>query len=139
MTLHFLFCCSALALGSFGTFAAHQLDLNIGPIDNKAGTLHVALYNNAEHYDAGKNAVAVQKLEVTSNQVQLQFAGLEAGQYAIKIMHDENNNGKLDRNMLGIPSEGYGFSNNAGQFGPASFADAAFTLSGDQKIQIQIR
>lgn len=139
MKLHFLFCCSALVLGSFSTLAAHQLALDIGPIENKAGTLHVALYNNAEHYEAGKNAVAVQKLEVTSSQVQLQFAGLEAGQYAIKIMHDENNNGKLDRNMLGIPSEGYGFSNNAGQFGPASFTDAAFAVSADQKIQIQIR
>lgn len=139
MKLHLLFCCSALVLGSFSTLAAHQLALDIGPIENKAGTLHVALYNNAEHYDAGKNAVAVQKLEVTSSQVQLQFSGLEAGQYAIKIMHDENNNGKLDRNMLGIPSEGYGFSNNAGQFGPASFADAAFTVSADQNLQIQIR
>lgn len=139
MKLHFLFCCSALALGSFSTFAAHQLDLNIGPIEAKTGTLHVALYNNAADYEADKNVVAVQKLAVTSQQINLQFAGLAPGQYAIKIMHDENNNGKLDRNMLGIPSEGYGFSNNAGQFGPASFADAAFTVSGDQKIQIQIR
>ncbi len=139
MKLHFLFCCSALALSSFATLAAHQLTLDIGPVENKTGTLHVAIYNNAADYNSEKNAVAVRQLKVSSPSVALQFAGLAAGQYAVKIMHDENNNGKLDRNMLGIPSEGYGFSNNAGQFGPASFADAAFAVNGDQQLTIQIR
>jgi uncharacterized protein (DUF2141 family) len=54
-------------------------------------------------------------------------------------MHDANDNGKLDRNFMGIPSEGYGFSNNAGEFGPASFADAAFDVAADTNLTIHVR
>jgi len=47
------------------------------------------------------------------------------GQYAIKVFHDENANGELDINFLGIPKESYGFSNHArGRFGPPPFAEA---------------
>ncbi|WP_306523022.1 DUF2141 domain-containing protein [Rheinheimera sp.] len=138
MKLHSLLCGSALLLGSFSALAAYQLDVNIHQIKTTAGTLHVALYNNEAHYEAGEKALAVQKVAVSSNKIQLQFAGLAAGNYAIKVMHDENNNGELDRNLFGIPSEGYGFSNNGGQFGPASFSEATFAVQADQQIAIQL-
>lgn len=55
-------------------------------------------------------------------------------------MHDENGNGKLDSNWLGIPSEPVGASNDArGQFGPPSFEDAAFELGpGDVTVTIRL-
>ena len=55
---------------------------------------------------------------------------LAYGQYAIAVYHDKNKNGLLDTNMLGIPLEEYGFSNNArGRFGPASWSQAKFTVN----------
>lgn len=55
-----------------------------------------------------------------------------AGTWAVLSYQDENDNGELDRNIVGIPKENYGFSRDArGRFGPPSFEDAAFAVSGD--------
>jgi uncharacterized protein (DUF2141 family) len=62
------------------------------------------------------------------------FADLPAGNYAVAVFHDENGNGKLDANLLGMPTEGYGFSNDAhGNFGPPGFADAKIALDGSNR------
>lgn len=64
--------------------------------------------------------------------------GLPAGTYAVVVIHDQNNNGDLDMGMMG-PTEKYGFSNNAkGNFGPASFSQAAITLDNDLQITIKL-
>ena len=55
----------------------------------------------------------------------------EDGKYAFRFFHDENSNGKLGTNWLGIPNEGFGFSNNAkGTFGPPAFEKTVFVLKG---------
>ena len=63
------------------------------------------------------------------------------GTYAIKAFHDENGNGKLDKNALGMPKEAYGFSNNArGAFGPPSYESMTFKLDRTQKtIRITVK
>ena len=54
---------------------------------------------------------------------------LPAGDYAFAVFHDANSNGKLDKNMLGMPTEDYAFSNNAlGKMGPPSFEQARISL-----------
>ena len=59
------------------------------------------------------------------------FVGLPKGTYGVAVTHDENLNGKFDRNFLGLPMEGYCFSNDAtGFFGPAAFEDTAFYYPG---------
>lgn len=59
------------------------------------------------------------------------FAQIAPGTYALAVIHDENLNGKLDANWLGIPSEGYGFSNDArAALGPPSFSAASFAYDG---------
>ena len=56
---------------------------------------------------------------------------LQEGKYSFRLFHDENNNGKLDTNWIGIPTEGYGFSNNAkSSFGPPAFKKTIFDLKG---------
>lgn len=55
-----------------------------------------------------------------------------AGTWAVLSYQDENDNGELDRNIVGIPKENYGFSRDArGRFGPPSFEDAAITVNGE--------
>jgi len=97
------------------------------------------IYANAEDYAAGHNPSASMIKPVTKTEHRLVFSDLADGQYAVKVFHDENGNHSLDTNMLGVPSEGYGFSNNAGSFGPASFKDASFSLQADAQITIHIR
>ena len=67
------------------------------------------------------------------------LAGIPQGTYAIACYHDENDNGKLDSNFLGIPKEGTGASNNArGSIGPPKFKDAKFQLVSDTSLTIKI-
>ena len=69
------------------------------------------------------------------------FENIPYGRYSIKTFHDENGNNKLDTNSTGMPTERYGFSNNArGRFGPPSFASTAFTLNSPQMtIAIELK
>jgi uncharacterized protein (DUF2141 family) len=59
----------------------------------------------------------------------LVFENIAPGTYGIQLMHDKNGNGEMDFNFLGIPKEGYGFSNNAKPvFSAPSFKKIAFTV-----------
>ncbi|MBD8654934.1 DUF2141 domain-containing protein [Oxalobacteraceae sp. CFBP 13730] len=61
--------------------------------------------------------------------------GVPAGSWAVLSYQDENDNGKLDRNVLGIPKEPYAFSRDArGRFGPPSFEEAAFELRDEKAV-----
>jgi uncharacterized protein (DUF2141 family) len=61
--------------------------------------------------------------------------GVPTGSWAVLSYQDENDNGKLDRNVLGIPKEPYAFSRDArGRFGPPSFEDAAFELRDEKTV-----
>lgn len=81
--------------------------------------------------EAGWNgdAVATAGVSVEDDSPVLCFQDVAPGRYAVKLFHDRNGDGELATNMFGIPSEPYGFSNNApAQFGPPAFADAAFEV-----------
>jgi uncharacterized protein (DUF2141 family) len=79
------------------------------------------------------------KIDVTQDDSRtFVIEGLPAGEYAISVMHDVNNNNELDMGQMG-PEESYGFSNGArGQYGPPPFEDAAITVDSDKTITVQI-
>jgi uncharacterized protein (DUF2141 family) len=65
---------------------------------------------------------------------------LPKGRYAISAFHDANGNKKLDKNMVGMPVEKYGFSNDArGTFGPPSLESQLFELNSDKNISITLK
>jgi uncharacterized protein (DUF2141 family) len=66
---------------------------------------------------------------------------LPFGQYAVAVYHDLNNNNKMDKNALGIPTEPYAFSNNVGvKWRSPKFADAVFVLSNaKQELTISLK
>jgi uncharacterized protein (DUF2141 family) len=57
-------------------------------------------------------AVVHKPFPISGNQATLTFDGLPPGRYAVAVIHDENLNHKLDRNLVGLPKEGFGFANN---------------------------
>lgn len=71
----------------------------------------------------------------------LVIRGLPPGRYAAQAYHDKNGNGRVDRMLFGIPTEGVGFSNDAKiMFAPPKFADAAFVFAGgDATISFSLR
>ncbi len=102
-------------------------------IPENVGTAMVALSNSKEDYEKEGIAFMGRSAEVAENRAEVEFENIPYGIYAIKVFHDEDEDGELDTNFLGIPSEAYGFSNNArGSFGPAAWEDAKFTFSSEK-------
>jgi uncharacterized protein (DUF2141 family) len=88
--------------------------INITNIRSKNGKVMVSLFAAADGFPGNpQKAVALQSVSIEGSQVHLRFDNLPFGTYAIACLHDENGNGKMDTNLLGIPKEGYGASNNA--------------------------
>jgi len=113
----------------------------IGGLRSDKGRVVCALFFSAAAFPKNPDkAVATTKSNISHGQAVCEFSGVGPGRYAISTFHDENSNGKLDRNFIGIPREGVGASNNAvGHFGPPKFDEAAFQYSGgvlDLKITV---
>ena len=100
----------------------------------------VALHNSAESYKGGEDsAIAKTRTMVVSQKVQVVFTNLSYGWYGVSLYHDENSNGEMDKNAMGIPKEAYGFSNNAkGFFGKPAYKKVKFELNSTEK-QIVIK
>ena len=118
-----------------------NLIVNISGFPSSDGFAMVALNNSKESYKGGEDtAVAKTKTMVVDQKVQVIFTNLPYGSYGVSIYHDENSNGKMDKNMMGIPKEAYGFSNNAkGFFGKPDYKDVKFELnSAEMQIVIKL-
>jgi uncharacterized protein (DUF2141 family) len=100
------------------------------------GQLMVALYNSDSEFldkDPYKGSITV----ISANQELIKFENVPYGDYAIVALHDMNKDGKLDKNILGIPTEGYGFSNNAmDKFGPPSWIQASFVFAEKDEAKV---
>ena len=128
------------SLGFVGPTHAATLTVKIAGISEAVGSMGVQLVASADAYDGKAKPSAAQKLAVTSTEpITLTFADLAPGSYAVLVMHDENGNGKLDSNILGIPKEGYGFSNNPNVMRKPYFDEAKFEVTAEDKvIEIEI-
>ena len=118
--------------------ASHAADLSI-KVDGArgdGGAVRVALFDSADRFLKRPLQVASAAVGAT-----LEFKGLAAGQYAVSVYHDANENGKLDQNMMGIPVEATGFSNDAlGNMGPPTFEAARIDLPAEGKaIHVTLR
>ena len=116
------------------------IDVEISGINDPKGLMSIGLYSDEKGFpDDGKEYKGTD-VNVTGQTVVYTFKDVPLGTYAIAIFHDTNSNGKLDKNFLGIPKEGYAFSNNVfGTFGPPDFKDTSFELTGSKTINIQMR
>lgn len=116
---------------------AHDLTVEVLGARSDQGLVAGALYAS----DASwlKDALQSERQPAAARTV-LVYRNLQPGTYALALFHDENGNGKLDRNVVGIPTERYGFSRDArGRMGPPSFAEAAVELRGDLTITVNLR
>lgn len=110
---------------------------------NAKGKLGVALFQDAKGFpeDTSK-ALRQQEADINAQTLSAQviFRDVPQGVYAISVRHDENNNGKLDKNLIGIPKEGYGVSNNPKKkLRAPSFDEAKFSLNAaEQAIEIKL-
>jgi uncharacterized protein (DUF2141 family) len=107
-----------------------KLSFSISGFKNNNGYVAVAIFNSQSSFNKGTEPYKVFYKKVISAEIQLSLDSIAYGTYAISVFHDENSNKILDKNFLGIPKEGFGFSNNAkGNFGPPSFEAASFNVN----------
>ncbi len=101
-------------LGALPGRAGSSLSVHVSGFRNGKGMLQCSLFAGDGGFpDHPESAVATQRAPIRADHTALcQFAGLAPGEYAVGVMHDENGNGKMDFNLVGMPTEGYGMSNN---------------------------
>lgn len=122
------------------TLPSADIVIEVNNLRNNKGSVLISLFNNEDDFpENAEKAIEKAKVEINGKTAFITFKNIPQGQYAAAILHDENKNLKMDFNFLGIPKEGYGFSNNAkGLFGPPHFNKAAFEV-GKQSKKINIK
>ncbi|MBN2663792.1 MAG: DUF2141 domain-containing protein [Bacteroidales bacterium] len=129
--LKILFVISVLiTFNSLTIFSQVTLTIEISGLQNSTGQILV------EFDDENENKIMGFTQEIIDKKSVIVIKNLMPGKYAFKYFHDENNNKVLDGNWLGIPNEGFGFSNNAkGTFGPPSFKETIFDVKYSKTLK----
>lgn len=130
LTLTFIFM-------SFNTFAA-SLTIKIdGEVSDK-GDYFYALFKSDDGYPDDVSKCPF-KGKISATNKEFSIKDIPQGSYALTLFHDENSNGKLDT-FMGIPKEGFAFSNNPRVFfGAPSFKKSQFEINGDSSITIKVK
>ncbi|NJN42755.1 MAG: DUF2141 domain-containing protein [Flammeovirgaceae bacterium] len=125
-----------LSLIACGLGAQSQdLEVVIKNIQNNKGSILVGLFTSKDSFM--KEDFRSEKVKASGSEVIVTFRNLPKGDYAISIIHDEDENGEIDSNLFGIPKEGFGFGNDAmGTFGPPSFDKAKISFMGTKKTEV---
>ncbi len=119
----------------------YSLTVKVEKLQNSKGVVQFALYNKDgsipdEDY---KNYYRLEKAKIVNGKSEITFKNLPKGIYAVNILHDENNNGKVDKGLL-LPKEGIGFSNyqTIGLRNRPGFSKASFELNADKTIDVTV-
>ncbi len=109
------------------------IHVRILDIRNSTGTVACALFESPEGFPTEflQSATNITMIAIRDTQARCNFLDVPPGTYALAVIHDENMDGKLATNWLGIPTEGYGFSSGAtASMSAPSFEDASFSYDG---------
>lgn len=138
-----LVCILFMTLSSFNNPKAenYSLKVEVKGLQSSKGVVQFALYNkdgsipdeNFEKY------YKILKGEIVNGSSTITFKNIPSGKYAVNILHDENENGKIDKGFM-LPIEGIGFSNfqSIGLSNRPNFEKASFELNVDKKIEVKV-
>ena len=116
-----------------------DLTVTITNIKDVRGDIVVGIFDKKESFPNVGQQFKQVKFAVNADVVSGIISGLPDGEYGIAIFHDKNGDGVCDTNILGIPKEGFGFSNNIKpKFRAPSFKDVKFTKQGDMNMKIKL-
>ncbi|MFM7972651.1 MAG: DUF2141 domain-containing protein [Betaproteobacteria bacterium] len=102
------------------------------------GSLNCRLFTDATSFPDGEGSRTV-SAPISGHQASCVFDELPPGTYAVAVVHDENGNGKLDKNFLGIPSEGYGDSNNRTYAASSpKWEESRFTVTSREPLVLKV-
>ena len=138
--------CYALLMTSAGQFAAQAqaahataqaastLTVQITGLRNAKGKINLTLYRDSKFVETRDV-----EIDAKTSSAKAVFEKIPQGIYAVYLFHDENINGKMDTNFMGMPTEGYGMSNNPKKrMGRPGFDETNFQLS-QPEFQVEVK
>jgi uncharacterized protein (DUF2141 family) len=120
--------------------APAAINVTVSTFRNTNGKLGCRLHSSADGFPAGPAGVVADRLvAIPGASAQCSFENVAPGTYAISVMHDENGNGKLDKSFIGIPTEGYGVSNNhTHAMSAPTWDESKFTVARGARLDMAI-
>lgn len=119
----------------------YSLTIEVKELQNSKGVVQFALYNKDgtipdEDY---KKCYKILKEKIQNGSSKVTFSNLPSGKYAVNILHDENENGEIDKGFI-LPIEGIGFSNyqSVGLTNRPNFSKACFELKENKTINVKV-
>jgi len=120
---------------------SYSITIKVNKLRNSKGVVQFALYNTEGSIPDEKYKRYYKKkvVPITKDSSTVVFTNLPEGKYAINILHDENENGKIDKGFI-LPKEGIGFSNyqSIGMRNRPKFSKASFLLNSDTVKEIKV-
>lgn len=116
-----------------------KVTLDIRGVQKSQGKIFIAAFRKSDPFPSmtGNFKSLIVNAKSASTEAVME---IPADTYSIAVFHDANNNGKMDKNLFGVPTEIYGFSNNArATFSAPNFEDAAFELKSEKKLVIYLK
>ncbi|RIJ24146.1 DUF2141 domain-containing protein [Henriciella barbarensis] len=121
---------SLIALAAPTAWGA-SVELTINGVETASGEILIGVFDSETGWRSDAS-IAEAQADAATGAVTVTLDGLPEGEVAIKLYHDVDSDGELKRGNFGIPTEPYGFSNDAPiRFGPPSWSAAKFTLDGE--------
>ena len=106
-----------------------SLEMEINNLQSNNGPVYIRILDQSE------NPVIVGTSSVVNYSTKISFDSISPGKYAIQFFHDENENQKMDFNLIGIPKEKFGSSNDVKPvLGPPKFEKMLFEIYDNKKI-----
>ncbi|HTF20699.1 MAG TPA: DUF2141 domain-containing protein [Chryseolinea sp.] len=127
-----------IAFVAFSPGARGQAEVEVTLTGVKAGngSLRVGLFTEGNFL---KTPIEGKIVKASSASIVLKFENVRDGDYALSVIHDTNDNGELDKSKLGIPKEGFAFSNNVmGKKGPPAYQKAKFEVKGTSSVKQEL-
>lgn len=128
-----------IILQGFRSAGEFNLTVKVTNLGNTSGALEIGLYDKGDHFPSPGKQWKMARPTVNGNSVTYHFNDLPAGDYAIATYHDENGDGKCNKNMFGVPTEAYAFSNDIRPFLSApDFSTCRFWVTENKILNIKM-
>ena len=137
-----MICSIVLWAGLLGLSAPPVVSIEVEVLEVKSsvGNIQVGLYLDKKTFRNPKKRYKGAIVAAKPGTMRVTLEGVPSGTYAIGVWHDANKNGIVDKSLVGIPSEGYGFSNDAQGFtGPPDFEDATFVVDATKQKTLKLK
>lgn len=120
-------------------FSQNTISVKVHNVPSEDGKINVAVYDSDESFLKFDKVVKTGSAEAHEGVVALKLEDMPAGEYALAVFHDENDNDELDTNWLGIPTEKVAFSKGKMKtFGPPKYRECVFKVNSDYEINIEL-